>query len=212
MKTHLLSAASALLVCALALPAQAQIFQFNATLNGANENPPSGAPGSGLASLHYDTMGTALLTDDTYDFTMMVAGLTGPATAFHIHGAANTTENAPVRISLDAPPFLSSQFPGGVLMVGGIDVPVPAIIPATAATAVNQGYPAMSFLQMLQAHLAYVNVHTAAHPGGELRGQLFQVAAVPAVPIPEPSTYALMLAGLGLVGWVARRRKHSAAH
>jgi hypothetical protein len=28
-----------------------------------------------------------------------------------------------------------------------------------------------------------------------------------AAPIPEPETYALMLAGLGVVGWVARRRK-----
>jgi len=29
-------------------------------------------------------------------------------------------------------------------------------------------------------------------------------------PIPEPSTYALMLAGLGLLGWVGRRRKSKA--
>jgi PEP-CTERM motif len=29
--------------------------------------------------------------------------------------------------------------------------------------------------------------------------------------IPEPSTYALMLGGLGLAGWVARRRKSAAA-
>lgn len=28
--------------------------------------------------------------------------------------------------------------------------------------------------------------------------------------IPEPSTYALMLAGLGLVGWAVRRRKMQA--
>ena len=28
----------------------------------------------------------------------------------------------------------------------------------------------------------------------------------PAAPVPEPETYALMLAGLGLVGWAARRR------
>jgi hypothetical protein len=30
---------------------------------------------------------------------------------------------------------------------------------------------------------------------------------VPPTPVPEPSTYALMLAGLGIVGWSARRRQ-----
>jgi PEP-CTERM motif len=30
---------------------------------------------------------------------------------------------------------------------------------------------------------------------------------VPAVPVPEPETYAMMLAGLGLLGFVARRKK-----
>lgn len=34
---------------------------------------------------------------------------------------------------------------------------------------------------------------------------------IPAVPVPEPETYAMMLAGLGLVGWAARRRKAEAA-
>jgi len=37
---------------------------------------------------------------------------------------------------------------------------------------------------------------------GEIRGQLIEVAAVP-----EPETYALMLAGLGLVGYVTARRR-----
>jgi hypothetical protein len=47
---------------------------------------------------------------------------------------------------------------------------------------------------------AYINFHTTQFPGGEIRGALI-------APIPEPETYALMLAGLGAIGWVARRRK-----
>ena len=35
--------------------------------------------------------------------------------------------------------------------------------------------------------------------------------ALPPTSIPEPETYALMLAGLGLMGFVARRRKQKAA-
>jgi len=45
---------------------------------------------------------------------------------------------------------------------------------------------------------AYVNIHSSTYSGGEIRGFL--------APIPEPETYALMLAGLGAVAWAARRR------
>ena len=34
-----------------------------------------------------------------------------------------------------------------------------------------------------------------------------QVSAVTFAPVPEPGTYALMLGGLGIVGWMARRRQ-----
>ena len=34
-----------------------------------------------------------------------------------------------------------------------------------------------------------------------------QTGGVPVTPIPEPETYALMLAGLGVLGWASRRRR-----
>jgi hypothetical protein len=39
------------------------------------------------------------------------------------------------------------------------------------------------------------------NPSGEIRGQLIPVTA-----IPEPGTYLMLLAGLGLLGFIARRR------
>lgn len=209
------SITSLLAAGALATPmlAQAVVYQFNASLNSANEvGTGSVATATGVATLFYNDFGTASFADDLYDFSMSVFGLTGgtvagtAATAYHIHGAASTTENATVRVPLDAAPFVAFNS-GSTLLVGGSGISAPAI-PATATSAVNVGYPAMSFLDMLQGGLAYVNVHTALNPGGAVRGQLVQVAAVAAVP--EPETYALFLAGLGLVGGVVARRRKAA--
>lgn len=195
------TALAAALVAAPCLT-HAVVYQFNASLNSANEvNSTSAETATGIASLSYDDKGTLSLTDDTYGFTMFVAGLSGAATAFHIHGAATTAENAPVRVSLDAAPFLSLNS-GGNLLVGGSGIAAPSIA-ATAPSGVNAGHPAMSFLDLLQGGLAYVNVHTALNPGGAVRGQLMEVAVVP-----EPASSALLLVGLGAVGLIARRRWH----
>lgn len=52
----------------------------------------------------------------------------------------------------------------------------------------------------------YVNLHNTAFPGGAIRGQL-QYVGTSSPPVPEPGTYGMMLAGLGLVGWMAARRR-----
>lgn len=51
----------------------------------------------------------------------------------------------------------------------------------------------------------YVNLHNALYPAGAIRGQL-QYVGTATPPIPEPGTYALMLAGLGSVAFLTRRR------
>lgn len=51
----------------------------------------------------------------------------------------------------------------------------------------------------------YVNLHNADHPGGAIRGQLVYERTV--TPIPEPGTTAMLLGGLAVLGWIARRRR-----
>ena len=48
-----------------------------------------------------------------------------------------------------------------------------------------------------------MNFHTAQFAAGEVRGQILVV--------PEPETYLLMLAGLGCIGAIARRRSSASA-
>jgi len=202
------SFASALALSALfAVPtaSHAVIYTFNAALSGANEVAPATAgPGTGTAILAYNDNNTLALTDDTYNFSMSVFNLSGgtggkAANAFHIHGAANTTQNGPVRVSLDAAPFLALNS-GSTLLVGGNTVAAPTALYS------NGSYSNLSFLAMLRGGLTYVNVHTTANASGAVRGQLFEVSAVP-----EPSTYAMLLAGLGAVGFIARRRRANQA-
>ena len=207
MKKTLLAAA---ITVAVPFSAHATIYQFNAGLSGANERPtPIATTAFGLATLHYDDKGTlANLLDDTFSVSVAAFGLSGPPTGYHIHAAATASETSSVRVNFESAPFIRN-LSGNDIIIGGTTGVVsvsPGItdgmIPATAASGTNAGHPAMSFLQALQSQFAYVNIHTALNPSGEIRGQLIQVSAVP-----EPETYALMLAGLGLVGWVASRRR-----
>lgn len=182
-------AATAAALLALPLAAHATVYQFNASLAGSNESTPNAAVGTGVATLFYNDFNTLATADDTYNFALSAFNLTGTATGYHIHAAAPAGANAGVVVNLALPPFLGF-ISGGSLLVGGNGVAAPNA----------------SFLSNLQASLAYVNVHTAAFGNGEIRGQLIQVAVVP-----EPSTYAMLGAGLLMIGAIARRRAKKAA-
>ena len=57
------------------------IVHFNATLNAAQETPPTGEAGTGTCDATYDT------TTNQLTYTLTWTGLTGPPTAMHFHKA-----------------------------------------------------------------------------------------------------------------------------
>jgi glucose/arabinose dehydrogenase len=125
---------------------------MQASLNGANERPePVATPASGLASL--SLVGNQLSMNVTY------GGLKQTATASHIHGPAGMEAGAGVMVNLA--PLNGGGFGTSGSMAGTVT------LDATQLAAVIDG-------------LTYINVHSGAHSGGEIRGQILaQATAVP---------------------------------
>ncbi len=106
-------------------------------LCAGQENPFNNSQGYGAGMVSID-QGNLALT-----YKLAVDGLTGAASAAHIHTAV-VGANGPVRFPLSLP----NPFSEGALAITGADAVV------------------------VEAQGTYMNVHTVAHPGGEIRGQV----------------------------------------
>lgn len=132
-------------------------FTPSATLSGANEVPtPVTTSAAGVGLLLTPADPSQV---GVYAVFVNAKGpFSGNLTAAHIHGAANSTSNAGVLTAL----------------------PVPNIAWHVANISANAvGVAAVS------SGNAYLNVHTTANPGGEIRGQI--AAPVTPSPVPRPS-------------------------
>lgn len=86
----------------------------------------------------------------TFEYTLTFAGLSGSATVAHFHGAAKPGQNG-----------------GAELPVAGLPVsPMHEKATLTDSQAAD-----------LEKGLWYLNIHTTAHPKGEIRGQLVRQGA-----------------------------------
>ena len=133
---------------------QILLATLQAGLGGRNERPQEvGGEGKGAGSFQ--------LRGDQLSFSIAYQGLSGVATAAHIHGPADAENSAGVLI--DLAPFNGGSFGASGSLAGTV-----TLTPAQLA-AVGSG-------------LAYVNLHTAAHPGGEIRGQICGQLFQPASP------------------------------
>lgn len=101
-----------------------------------------------------DSAGTgtlrATLNTDTNElkYHIVFKGLTGPAVAAHFHGPAAAGANAGPQIAIKTTPVTSP-------------------IDGTATLTADQA-------KDLENGMWYFNLHTKAHPGGEIRGQIMK--------------------------------------
>ncbi len=124
--------------------AMAAQFKFVAHLTCSGEVPPNNCGGTGTVTAILDSSNNHLTWTGSYK------GLSGKVIGAHFHGpvsyVGNTSEqNAPIQIGTKG--SLTSPFKGSATMT------------ATQARDLRDGR-------------LYFNIHTPAHPAGEIRGQL----------------------------------------
>jgi hypothetical protein len=150
-----IAAAGAILACSDD-PTAPQSTTYVARLSGTNEVPALAVGATGTA--------TFTLNGKSLSYQVTVRGLSGNAVASHIHlGAAGANGNIVF-------PFSAAPVQNGEVASGIIDLTLP----------VSNGQASISgdeLLSLLNRGLLYTNVHTAAHPGGEIRGQITTMAS-----------------------------------
>lgn len=120
---------------------------FGTTMNGAGENPAKNVPGAGTA--------TIVKSGGVYSFTINFTGMSGPLVGAHIHGPAPVGQNANIIVPFD-------------VTGAGTSGTLTGTFSSTNTAAISND----SLDVLMSNGNSYVNLHTAANPGGEIRGQL----------------------------------------
>jgi cytochrome c553 len=170
-----------------ALPAAAEEMTFIAELTGEAQVPPVETEARGMADITVDTEAM------TVTWRISHEGLSSAPIAGHFHGPASPEENAPpvidmgdgaygatreVQDSADA----AAPADSGATADAGAEASPAAEASAGAAEGddlapnIMEGSIEVTEEQLadLQAGRYYINIHTEAHPDGEIRGQVVE--------------------------------------
>lgn len=182
-----------------AVPAQAAVTVYTASLSGGVEAPPNASPGTGSTIVTYDDALHTLRVQVTF------SGLLGTTTASHLHAATAVPFTGTAGVATETPTF--GGFPLGVSS-GSYD----NLFNLTLASSFNAAFVTANggtaggaeaaLATALNGGRSYLNIHSTRFPGGEIRGFL--------APVPEPATWMMMLAGFGAAGVALRRRRRVA--
>jgi len=154
----------------LALPAAADNPRFmQAILDGYQEVPSVATRATGIFTAKPNSERTEV------EYTLSFSNMQSPVTQGHIH-FAQISVNGPIIIWLcgsatNPGPADTPACPQGSGTVNGIFRAADVLAsPTTQQLAAGQ---ISAFIEAMRANSAYVNVHTVASPGGEIRGQVF---------------------------------------
>ena len=198
---------AALVLGLTACVAAAQAQVFTSTLSGPAEFPANTSTATGNTRVTVDASAHTLRVEATF------SGLSTNTSAAHIHCCVSPSAVPSTSgVATTTPSFVG--FPLGV-QAGSMDQTYsllnagsfsPAFVAANGGTAAGAE---AAFIAGIRSGQAYLNIHTAMFPGGEIRGFLF--AAPLGIPVPTLTqgllgVLALLLAGGGLIAWRRRQR------
>jgi hypothetical protein len=171
-QTHVMLGA-ALFLALVTSNARASILTYDVFLSGSQSVPANVTDATGSATVILDDVLDTVFVD--MSFTGLIGG---PASAAHIHCCVATDANGPVVI-----PFTG--------------------FPSSTSGTYSNTFTGISVADItgIEAGLAYINIHNATFPGGEIRGDILSA-------VPEPGALGLVTLAIGLLSvlWLRSRK------